>query len=110
VQAERGLELWDGTGADDDPVDPVATLRVERRTVHHSLERIPALALARLGHHAAALGPLTALVDDHASDEELLLEQLRCEAAELGPAAALRWYDGYRRRCARRWGSTPATT
>ena len=97
AQAERGLELWDGTGPDDDPADPVATLRSERRPVHRSLERLRAIALARLGRHAAALAPLTSLIDDHASDEELLLELLRCEAAELGPAAALRRYDAYRR-------------
>lgn len=97
AQAERGLELWDGTGTDDDPADPVATLRNDRRPAHRTLERARAMALARLGRHGAALAPLTSLLDDGASDEELLLELLRSEAAELGPAPALRRYDAYRR-------------
>ncbi|WP_232667671.1 ATP-binding protein [Pseudonocardia sp. TRM90224] len=102
AQAERGLRLWDGADPADpadpaEPADPVAALRRQRRGTHRSLHRLRALALARLGRCAAALGPLTALVDAHAGDEELLLELLRCEAAELAPSAALRRYDTYRR-------------
>lgn len=95
AEAERGLELWDGSGVDDN--GPVAMLRSRRLPQHRSLERLRAVALARLGRHAAALAPLAALLDADAGDEELLLELLRCEAAELGAAVALRRYDGYRR-------------
>ncbi|MEJ3653363.1 BTAD domain-containing putative transcriptional regulator [Actinomycetes bacterium KLBMP 9759] len=96
TQAEHGLALWDGSDAGE-PLGPVAALRRECRDAHRSLVRLRALALSRLGRHEAALAPLTALVDVHTGDEELLLELLRCEAAQRGPSAALRRYDAYRR-------------
>lgn len=59
--------------------------------------RARALALARLGRHAEAAEPLAALVREHARDEEILAELMRCEAATTGPAAALARYEAYRR-------------
>ena len=64
--------------------------------------RSRALALSRLGRRAEAVEPLAELVEQQPRDEEVLLELLRCEAATLGPAAALARYEAYRRRAARR--------
>jgi hypothetical protein len=60
AEAEAGLALWDGApdGTDAGPDDPVAALRAERASTYLSLARARALALARLGRHAEAAGPL----------------------------------------------------
>ncbi|MER7727713.1 BTAD domain-containing putative transcriptional regulator [Streptomyces sp. NPDC096323] len=95
--AEAGLALWAGTkeeaGATD---DPVAALRAERAPVRGTLVRARALALARLGRHAEAAGPLAAAASAHPRDEEVLAELLRGEAATAGPSAALTRYEAYR--------------
>lgn len=95
--AEAGLAHWDGPPGDDAPDDPVSTLRAARATTYASLERARGLALARLGRHAEAAVPLTALAGGHPRDEEILAELLRCEAVTASPAAALARYDAYRR-------------
>ncbi|THA69351.1 tetratricopeptide repeat protein [Streptomyces sp. A0642] len=95
--AEAGLALWAGTpdtaGAEG---DPVAALRAERAPVREALVRARALALARLGRHAEAAGPLAAAASAHPRDEEVLAELLRGEAATTGPSAALTRYEAYR--------------
>lgn len=95
--AEAGLALWagtpDGAGAAD---DPVAALRAARAPVRGALVRAQALALARLGRHAEAAGPLAAAAAGHPRDEEVLAELLRGEAATAGPSAALTRYEAYR--------------
>jgi hypothetical protein len=60
AEAEAGPALWDGApdGTDAGPDDPVAALRAERASTYLSLARARALALARLGRHAEAAGPL----------------------------------------------------
>jgi hypothetical protein len=60
AEAEAGLALWDGApdGTDAGPDDPVAALRAERASTYLSLARARALALASLGRHAEAAGPL----------------------------------------------------
>jgi predicted ATPase len=97
AQAEAGLALWEGAaGVDTTPVDPVSMVRAERASTYRSLVRARALALARLGRHAEAIEPLTGLLQDRRRDEELLLELLSCEAATVGPSAALARYEAYR--------------
>ncbi|MFG3059410.1 ATP-binding protein [Streptomyces sp. NPDC048231] len=97
AHAEAGLLHWDGPPGDDGPDDPVSALRAARATTYTALVRARALALARLGRHADAVEPLTALASAHPRDEEILAELLRSEAAGAGPAAALTRYDSYRR-------------
>ncbi len=106
--AEAGLALWEGTpdqGADSD--DPVAALRAERAPVHDTLVRARALALARLGRHAEAAGPLAVAAAAHPRDEEVLGEMLRGEAATAGPSAALTRYEAYRRELRDELGTDP---
>ncbi|MYZ40069.1 BTAD domain-containing putative transcriptional regulator, partial [Streptomyces sp. MnatMP-M17] len=68
--AEAGLALWkdtpDGDGGTD---DPVAALRTERAPVRDTLVRAQALALARLGRHAEAAGPLAVAASERPRDE-----------------------------------------
>ncbi|GAB3567673.1 hypothetical protein GCM10027445_16340 [Amycolatopsis endophytica] len=95
AEADAGLELWDGSA--DDALDPLSTLRRERRSAHRFLTRARGLALSRLGRHTEAVEPLTGAAADHPRDEELLLELLRSESATAGPSAALARYEAYRR-------------
>ncbi|WP_128377999.1 ATP-binding protein [Streptomyces cavernae] len=106
--AEAGLALWEGTpdgGGDTD--DPVAALRTERAPVRSALVRARALALARLGRHAEAAGPLAVAASEHPRDEEVLAELLRGEAATAGPSAALMRYEAYRRELRDELGTDP---
>ncbi|WP_327708339.1 NB-ARC domain-containing protein [Streptomyces sp. NBC_00464] len=107
--AEAGLALWagtpDGAGATTD--DPVAALRAERAPVRGTLVRAQALALARLGRHAEAAGPLAEAAAGHPRDEEVLAELLRGEAATAGPSAALLRYEAYRSRLRDELGTDP---
>jgi len=106
--AEAGLALWEGTpDGDPDSADPVAVLRAERAPVHATLVRARALALARLGRHAEAAGPLAAAAAEHPRDEEVLAELLRGEAASAGPSAALMRYEAYRRELRDDLGTDP---
>ncbi|MFP3986277.1 BTAD domain-containing putative transcriptional regulator [Streptomyces sp. E11-3] len=106
--ADAGLTLWEGTpgevGAAD---DPVAALRAERAPVHATLVRAQALALARLGRHAEAAGPLAVAASEHPRDEEVFAELLRGEAATTGPSAALMRYEAYRRELRDELGTDP---
>ncbi|MHA5051703.1 ATP-binding protein [Streptomyces sp. SD15] len=106
--ADAGLALWEGTpdgGGDTD--DPVAALRTERAPVRGTLIRAQALALARLGRHAEAAGPLALAASEHPRDEEVLAELLRGEAATAGPSAALMQYEAYRRELRDELGTDP---
>jgi predicted ATPase/DNA-binding SARP family transcriptional activator len=109
AEAEAGLALWDGApdGADTGPDDPVAALRAERASTYRSLVRARALALALLGRHAEAAGPLAGLARERPRDEEVLAELLRGEAATLGPSAALARYEAYRRSLRDELGTDP---
>ncbi|MEV8533864.1 BTAD domain-containing putative transcriptional regulator [Streptomyces sp. NPDC051211] len=106
--AEAGLALWlgtpEGAGAGN---DPVAALRTERAPVRRALVRAQALALARLGRHTEAAGPLAAAAAEHPRDEELLAELLRGHAATAGPSAALTRYEAYRRELRDELGTDP---
>ncbi|KAA2262633.1 AfsR/SARP family transcriptional regulator [Solihabitans fulvus] len=107
-RAEAGLALCDGAASwDTGLADPLSALRVARVPTYRFLVRARALALARLGRHAEAIEPLADLVPQRPRDEELLAELLRCEAATLGPAAALARYDDYRRALREDLGSDP---
>jgi len=108
ASAEAGLALWEGAaggGAASD--DPVAALRAERASAHRALLRARALALSRLGRHAEAAEPLAGLAAERPRDEEVLLELLRCEAATVGPPAALARYEAYRRSLRDELGADP---
>ncbi|MFE6132728.1 BTAD domain-containing putative transcriptional regulator, partial [Streptomyces sp. NPDC056437] len=106
--AEAGLALWRGTPDEaGDTDDPVAALRSERAPVRGALIRAQALALARLGRHAEAAGPLALAAAEHPRDEELLAELLRGEAAKAGPSAALLRYEAYRRELRDELGTDP---
>ncbi|MEU3528241.1 BTAD domain-containing putative transcriptional regulator [Streptomyces sp. NPDC038707] len=106
--AEAGLALWDGTPAGaDDPYDPVAALRGRCAPVRGALVRARALALARLGRHAEAAGPLAVAAAERPRDEEVLAELLRGEAATAGPSAALTRYEAYRRELRDELGTDP---
>ncbi|HET6858708.1 MAG TPA: BTAD domain-containing putative transcriptional regulator [Streptomyces sp.] len=99
-EAEAGLALWDGVvaaGAGEELHDPVVALRTARVGARGALVRHRALALSRVGRLAEAAGPLAGLAGELPRDEEVLAELLRCEAAVVGPAAALSRYDAYRR-------------
>ncbi|MCX2926810.1 ATP-binding protein [Streptomyces sp. NEAU-W12] len=106
--AEAGLALWEGApdGAGDAD-DPVAALRTERAPVRGTLLRAKALALARLGRHAEAAGPLAVAAAERPRDEEVLAELLRGEAATAGPSAALTRYEAYRRELRDELGTDP---
>ncbi len=106
--ADAGLALWEGTPDEPgDPDDPVAALRAERAPVRATLLRARALALARLGRHAEAAGPLAAVAAGHPRDEEVLAELLRGEAATAGPSTALTRYEAYRRELRDALGTDP---
>ncbi|MFF1381606.1 ATP-binding protein [Streptomyces sp. NPDC058308] len=105
--AEAGLALWEGTPEGAGADDPVAALRARRAPVHGDLVRARALALARLGRHAEAAGPLTVAAAEHPRDEEVLAALLRGEAATAGPSAALTRYEAYRRELRDELGAEP---
>ncbi|MEU9606059.1 BTAD domain-containing putative transcriptional regulator [Streptomyces sp. NPDC048057] len=106
--AEAGLALWeDAPGDTGDSGDPVAELRAARAPVRDELVRTRALALARLGRHAQAAGPLALAAADRPRDEEVLAELLRCEAATAGPSAALTRFETYRRELRDQLGTDP---
>ncbi|GGV25245.1 hypothetical protein GCM10010277_06110 [Streptomyces longisporoflavus] len=106
--AEAGLALWEGTRNESgDSEDPVAALRTERAPVRGTLIRAQALALARLGRHAEAAGPLAVAASEHPRDEEVLAGLLRGEAATAGPSAALVRYEAYRRELRDTLGTQP---
>ena len=107
--AEAGLALCAGaTGWDSGGDDPLSALRAARRPTCQALARERALALSRLDRPTEAIGPLHQLAEAHPRDEEVLAELLRCEAAVLGPAAALTRYDTYRRELRDELGSDPS--
>ncbi|MFD5074410.1 ATP-binding protein [Streptomyces sp. NPDC058371] len=106
--AEAGLALWEGTSDEScDTDDPVVALAIERAPVRDTLVRAQALALARLGRHAEAAGPLAVAASEHPRDEEVLAELLRGEAATAGPSAALMRYEAYRRELRETLGTDP---
>ncbi|WP_328941888.1 AfsR/SARP family transcriptional regulator [Streptomyces sp. NBC_00250] len=111
AEAEAGLELWDGPGAQGAGAamlgDPVAALRDERAAAHRALERARALGLARTGRREEAAPRLGELVREQPRDEELLLELVRCEAATTCTATALTTYDRYRRGLRDELGTDP---
>jgi predicted ATPase len=108
AHAEAGLALWDGA-PDSGTVldDPLSALRAERASTYRSLVRARALALSRLGRCDEAAEPLAGLFRERPRDEELLLELLRCEAATVGPSAALTRYEAYRRSLRDELGTDP---
>jgi predicted ATPase/DNA-binding SARP family transcriptional activator len=106
--AEAGLALCGGAedwGAGNG--HPLAALRAARLPAYRSLLRARALALSRLGRRAEAAAPLGELIVRYPRDEEVLAELLRCEAASVGPAAALARYADYRQRLRGELGSDP---
>jgi predicted ATPase/DNA-binding SARP family transcriptional activator/tetratricopeptide (TPR) repeat protein len=108
AHAAAGLVLYEAAERGEAGLDdPVSALRAERASTHRSLLRARALALSRLGRRAEAVEALTGLVAEWPRDEEVLLELLRCEAATVGPSAALARYEAYRRSLRDELGSDP---
>ncbi|QNP74290.1 winged helix-turn-helix domain-containing protein [Streptomyces roseirectus] len=103
AQAEAGLALWDGDGADAADDGPLGALRADRAHTRRALARTRALALARLGRRQEAAAPLAEAVADAPRDEEALAELLRCEPA---PAALAR-YAAYRHALREALGTDP---
>ncbi len=100
--ADEGLAHLDGAAADVEG-GPLADLRADRAGARFELERARALALARLGRRAEALGELARVAGRDPRDEEVLAELLRCEP----PAAALARYDAHRRALRDELGADP---
>ncbi|WP_436519649.1 ATP-binding protein [Actinoplanes sp. HUAS TT8] len=100
-EAEAGLALFGADGGDG----PLGELRAARAATRDELRRMRALALGRLGRDTC--GALEELAAERPRDEEVLVELLRWEAANRGPAAALRRYDGYRRALREELGTEP---
>jgi predicted ATPase/DNA-binding SARP family transcriptional activator len=91
-------------GADHGPLGEL------RRTAGHDLEQATTLlarARARIGEHADALAPLNAAWAANPSDEPLLADLLRSEAAVRGAGAALARYEAYRTDLRDRLGADP---
>ena len=65
--------------------------------------RVLAMALGRAGQHAEALP----LLEERATDDAVLAQLLRSEAAVRGPAVALERYERHRAELAERLGSDP---
>lgn len=105
--AEAGLALWDGPPTPEETRDPLTELRTERAITYRTLARARALAVARLGRHAEAVGPLTDLAAEYPRDEEILLELIKAEAVARSPAAAMARYDAYRRTLRDELGADP---
>ena len=106
--AEEGLALCGpATGWDAAPDDPLSALRLARLPAYRALIRARALSLARTGRRAEAVEPLGELAAQRPRDEELLVELLRCEAATIGPAAALTRFDAYRQALREELGADP---
>ena len=105
--AEAGLALWEEPPVQGEPEDPLSELRAARATTYRSLVRARALALSRLGRRAEAAEPLAELAGERPRDEEVLAELLVCEAATVGPAAALDRYETYRRALRDELGTDP---
>ncbi len=106
--AEAGLALCEGAaGWDTAPDGPLAALRAARVSTYRTLARARALALSRLGRPAEAVEPLGELARQRPRDEEVLVQLLRCEAATVGPAAALGRYEAYRQALREELGSDP---
>jgi predicted ATPase/DNA-binding SARP family transcriptional activator len=96
-----------GPVAVDDEVGPLSALR---RTAARELDDarlLLARAHARTGKSAEALSPLAAAWSDGGSDESLLADLLRTEAAVTGAGAALGRYETYRQDLRDRLGSDP---
>jgi predicted ATPase/DNA-binding SARP family transcriptional activator len=106
--AEAGLALCEGVeGWRAGDGDPLSALRAARVPVCWSLLRARALALSRLGRRSEAAAQLGELILRWPRDEEILAELLRCEAATVGPAAALARYADYQRQLRDELGSDP---
>ncbi|MGI5238928.1 ATP-binding protein [Dactylosporangium sp. CA-139066] len=105
--AEAGLALWESPPGDEAGADALAELRRERAGTYRTLIRARALAQSRRERPAEALDALTALAAERPLDEEVLLELLRCEAANAGPSAALQRYERYRRALRDELGTDP---
>ncbi len=86
---------------------PLAEVRRRSRSLAPGLVRTHALALARSGRDAEAVGRLARVHEDDPDDVEVLEALLGSEAATAGVPAALARYESYRRDLADRMGVDP---
>ena len=105
--ARQAQALADGLPVTADGVGPLAELRRAAAADLGAARLIQARAASRVGTHAAALPALEAAYAMGQSDESLLADLLRSEAAVKGPATALERYDRYRRDLRERLGTEP---
>ncbi|HET7071095.1 MAG TPA: BTAD domain-containing putative transcriptional regulator [Nocardioides sp.] len=96
----RGLTSADGEG-------PLSDVRRHVLALLPALARIRALALARSGHDAEAVGPLQRAQAADPDDTEVLEALLRSESATVGAPVALARYEAYREDLADRLGVDP---
>ncbi|HEY3529822.1 MAG TPA: BTAD domain-containing putative transcriptional regulator [Nocardioides sp.] len=106
AHAAAADDLLCGTCADDGD-DPLAEVRRRVLALGPGLVRTHALALARCGHDAEAVGGLQRAHAADPDDVEVLQWLLRSEAASVGAPVALARYDAYRRDLADRLGLDP---
>lgn len=106
--AQHAEALADGLPAVlADGAGPLAELRRAAAADVDAARLIRARAASRMGAHSAALPALEAACVNRPTDESLLAELLRSEAAVRGPAAALERYERYRNGLRERLGTDP---
>jgi predicted ATPase/DNA-binding SARP family transcriptional activator len=106
--AQHAEALADGLPAVlADGAGPLAELRRAAAADVDAARLIRARAASRRGAHSAALPRLEAACVHRPTDESLLAELLRSEAAVRGPAAALERYERYRNGLRERLGTNP---
>jgi len=93
--------------AEADAEGPIGRLRDRASTALREGTRLRAIASAKLGEHASALGPLEEVLAQTPDDEPVRAAALRSIAATSGVAAALDGYERYRRDLADRLGAVP---
>lgn len=105
--ARRATGLGAAIAGETGP-DAVRALCDRARAAEHAARAVLGSALSRSGDHAEALPMLEPTVDgERPSDESLLADLLRSEAAVRGAAAALDRYERYRASLADRLGTDP---
>ena len=89
---------------------PLSEVRRHVRSMGHGVVRTHALALARSGRDAEAIGRLMQVHEADPDDVEVFEALLAAEAATAGATAALARYESYRRDLADRMGIDPDPT
>jgi predicted ATPase/DNA-binding SARP family transcriptional activator len=105
--ARQACALSDGLAGTNGSAGPLAAVRQAAAEDVDTAQVILARASSRMGAHGNALAALEAAFAVRPSDESLLADLLRSEAAVRGPAAALERFERYRRDLRDRLGTDP---